>query len=41
MPMAVLREHRDDAKEMPQILEVAGVWHRITPNAEGSVEDED
>jgi len=33
--------HRSDAEEVAQVLEEAGVWHRIAANEEGRVEDED
>jgi hypothetical protein len=31
---------REDADDVAQVLEDAGVWHRIVVNAEGTVEDE-
>jgi hypothetical protein len=33
--------HRNDAEDVARVLSEAGVWHRITANAEGRVEDED
>jgi len=32
---------RDDADEIAQVLEEAGLWHRVTANPEGSAENED
>jgi hypothetical protein len=31
---------RGDAEEVARVLEEAGVWHRVTANSEGTVEDE-
>jgi len=33
--------HRSDAEEVARALAEAGIWNRIVPNAEGSVESED
>jgi hypothetical protein len=31
---------RGDAEEVAQVLEEVGIWHRVTPNVDGTVEDE-